>query len=89
MSDLMASWNDIVSTVAMNSPVPGTVPRRFFDEDEELRQSYNSGRNSGYSPMGASMSPGDSLDISGADFEVGTIAARKSMEKATARRLAI
>ena len=93
ISDLMASWNDIVSTVAMNSPVPGAVPgggaRRFFDDDVEFRQSYNSDKHTGYSPMGASLSPGDSLEISGADFEIGTIAARRSMEKANTRRLII
>ena len=57
--------------------------------------SIDQGRNRRLRPSGSlqSLSPtatdssfGDSFEISAADFEVGTIAARKSQEKATDRR---
>jgi hypothetical protein len=89
ISSLLASWNEIIgATTQINSPVPSSYSA-YGDNESYITPPASNSRNqsrasySGYSPLGASL--GDSLDLSNADFEVGTIAARKSMEKANLR----
>jgi hypothetical protein len=93
ISSLLASWNEIVSQAQINSPVPGHNVGGYFADEyatppaSTQRSSHNRASFSGFSPLNNSTqsSLGDSLDISNADFEVGTIAARKSMEKSNLR----